>query len=78
MLTRQLAFWRVFVREHNYITDQSRCPCIVQSGFLQRGRLGAAGLCEDPFSSIGFNVLDKLFSESKVQELTGLVGQFVA
>ena len=67
-----------FILEHNYNADQSRFLRVVQSVFLKRKRLEIADLYKEPFSSFGFNAVDKLFSESEVEELIGLVKRLAA
>jgi len=41
--------------------------------FLQRRKLELADLYEEPLSSFGRNAVEKLFSQSEVEELVGLV-----
>jgi len=67
-----------FILEHNYNADQSRFLRVVQSVFLQRRKLEAADLYEEPFSSFGLNAVDRLFSESELEELVSLVQRLAA
>ena len=67
-----------FILEHNYNSDQSRFLRVVQSVFLQRKKLRASDLYEEPFTSFGLNAVDRLFSESEVEELIGLVKRLAA
>ena len=67
-----------FILERNYNADQSRFLRVVQSVFLQRKTLEAADLYEEPFSSFGLNAVDKLFSETQVEELIELVKRLAA
>lgn len=67
-----------FILEHNYNADQSRFLRVVQSVFLQRRELEVADLYEEPFTSFGLNAVDKLFSESELEELVSLVRRLAA
>jgi hypothetical protein len=59
------------ILEHNYNADQSRFLRAVQSVFLQRNKVEVADCYEEPLTSCGLNAVDKLFSESGVEELIG-------
>ena len=67
-----------FTLEHNYNADQSRFLRVVQSVFLQRKKVEVADLYEEPFTSFGLNAVDKLFSESELEELVSLVRRLAA
>jgi type I restriction enzyme R subunit len=67
-----------FILEHNYNADQSRFLRVVQSVFLQRKKVEVVDLYEEPFTSFGMNAVDKLFSESEIEELIILVKRLAA
>jgi type I restriction enzyme R subunit len=67
-----------FILEHNYNADQSRFLRVVQSVFLQRKKVEVADLYEEPFTSFGLNAVDKLFSESEVEDLLTMVKRLAA
>jgi type I restriction enzyme, R subunit len=67
-----------FTLEHNYSADQSRFLRVVQSVFLQRRKLELSDLYEEPFTNFGVNAVEKLFSETEVEELVSLVRQLAA
>ena len=46
--------------------------------FLQRRKPEVADLYEEPFSSFGLDAVDKLFSESELEELISLVRRLAA
>lgn len=67
-----------FILEHNYNADQSRFLRVVQSVFLQRRKLELADLYEEPFTNFGANAVEKMFSESELEELVSLVKRLAA
>jgi type I restriction enzyme R subunit len=67
-----------FILEHNYNADQSRFLRVVQSVFLQRRKIEVADLYEEPFTSFGLNAVDKLFTESELEELVSLIQRLAA
>ncbi|MBA4312606.1 MAG: type I restriction endonuclease [Chlorobiaceae bacterium] len=66
-----------FILEHNYNADQSRFLRVVQSVFLQRRKLEAADLYEEPFTNFGVNAVEKLFGEEDVKELVLLINNLI-
>ncbi len=67
-----------FILEHNYNADQSRFLRTVQSVFAQRRSLELADLYEEPFTNLGANAVEKLFSENEIQELIKLTKKLAA
>jgi type I restriction enzyme R subunit len=62
----------------DYNADQSRFLRVVQSVFLQRRKIEVADLYEEPFTSFGLNAVDKLFTESELEELVSLIQRLAA
>jgi type I restriction enzyme R subunit len=67
-----------FILEHNYNADQSRFLRAVQNFFIQHHKLDTADLYEPPFTNFGVNAVEKLFSESELNELIQLTNNLVA
>ncbi|MBS4027194.1 MAG: DEAD/DEAH box helicase family protein [Ignavibacteriales bacterium] len=58
-----------FILEHNYNADQSRFLRAVQTVFLQTKKINVADLYEEPFTNFGMNAVEKLFTQSEIDEL---------
>lgn len=67
-----------FILEHNYNADQSRFLRAVKNVFLQRKKLELADLYEEPFTNFGANAVDRLFSNSEVEEIVVFVRKLAA
>lgn len=67
--------FNAFMLAHNYNADQSRFLRAVQNVFLQRHALELADLYEEPFTNFGENAVEKLFSNTEIEELMGMVKQ---
>lgn len=67
-----------FILEHNYNADQTRFLRTVQTVFLQKRKLEEADLYEAPFSNFGTNAVEKLFTQSEIEELMKLTRKLVA
>lgn len=67
-----------FILEHNYNAYQSRFLRAVKNVFLQRKKLELADLYEEPFTNFGANAVDRLFSNSEVEEIVVFVRKLAA
>jgi type I restriction enzyme R subunit len=68
----------LYIVAHNYNADQSRFLRVMQSVFLQRGKLELADLYEEPFTNFGANAVEKLFAESEITEMIELTKRLAA
>ena len=67
-----------FILEHNYNADQSRFLRAVHTVFLQRRKLETGDLYEPPLSNFGENAVERLFSESEINDLIKLTKRLAA
>lgn len=58
-----------FIFEHHYNADQTRFLRTVQTVFIQKRKLEEADLYEPPFSNLGMNTMEKLFTGDDVMEI---------
>lgn len=61
-----------FILEHNYNADQTRFLRTVQTVTMQKRKIAVGDLYEPPFTNFGLNAVEKLFSESEMDEILEL------
>lgn len=66
-----------FILEHNYNADQTRFLRTIQTVTMQKRKIEVIDLYEPPFTNFGLNAVEKLFTESEVDEIIYLTNKLV-
>ena len=67
--------FKIYVTQHNYITDQIRFLRAMQSVFLQKRHLETADLYEPPSDMFGADTVERWFTEKEVVEIVDFKNQ---